>query len=86
MPDEREPALAGQLPDGRFDAFILSADSRDGAIAISCAVTSGTHKGDVVDLVSTHVDPQQFGTRDPLDLVGLPCTLVVHGDEIRIEP
>ena len=79
MSDERESALDGQLPDGRYDAFILSAESRDDAIAISCAITTGTHRGDVVDLVST-----QFATRDPLDLVGLPCTLVVRGDEIRI--
>ena len=86
MSDERESALGGQLPDGgledgRYDAFILSAETRDGgAVAMSCAITTGTHRGDVVDLVST-----QFTTRDPLDLIGLPCTLVVRGDEIRIE-
>ncbi len=86
MPDERESALDGQLPDGgledgRYDAFILSAETRDDdALAISCAITAGTHRGDVVDLIST-----QFKTRDPLDLIGLPCTLVVRGKEIRIE-
>ena len=91
MSDERDSALGGQLPDaglgdarlgdGRYDAFILSADSRGAAVAISCTITSGTHRGDVVDLIS-----DQFATRDPLDLIGLPCTLVVRGDEIRIEP
>ena len=80
MSDERDSALDGHLPDGRYDAFILSAESRDDLIAISCAITSGPHRGDVVDLVSP-----RFTTRDPLDLVGLPCTLVVRGDEIRIE-
>jgi hypothetical protein len=79
MPDERESALDGQLPDGRYDAFILSAESRGDAIALSCAITTGPHRGDVVDLVST-----QFTTRDPMTLIGLPCTLVVRGDEVRI--
>jgi hypothetical protein len=76
MPDERDNALA----DGRYDAFILSADTRDDGVAISCTITAGEHRGDVVDLVST-----RFATRDPFDLVGLPCTLVVAGNEIRIE-
>jgi hypothetical protein len=76
MPDERDIALA----DGRYDAFILSADTRDDGVAISCTITAGTHRGDVVDLVSS-----KYATRDPFDLVGLPCTLVVAGDEIRIE-
>ncbi len=79
MSDERESALDGQLPDGRYDAFILSAESRGDAVAITCAITTGPHRGDVVDLVST-----QFATRDPIALMGLPCTLVVRGDEIRI--
>jgi hypothetical protein len=80
MSDERESALDGQLPDGHYDAVILSAETRNDAVAISCAITSGTHRGDVVDLIST-----QFTTRDPMDLIGLPCTLVVRADEIRIE-
>ena len=81
MSDERESALDGQLPDGRYDAFILSAESRADAVAVSCAITTGPHRGDVVDLVST-----QFATRDPIALIGLPCTLVVRGEEIRIDP
>jgi hypothetical protein len=76
MSDERNRALE----DGRYDAFILSADTRDDGVAISCTITIGPHRGDVVDLVST-----AFATRDPFDLVGLPCTLVVAGDEFRIE-
>jgi hypothetical protein len=80
MPDERESALDGQLPDGRYDAFILSAESRADAVALSCTITTGPHRGDVIDIVST-----QFATRDPIALMGLPCTLVVRGDEIRIE-
>jgi hypothetical protein len=88
VPEEREPALDGQrdseldgqLVDGRYDAFILSAEQRAKGLALTCTITTGSHRGDVVDLVST-----QFETRDPFDLVGLPCTLVIAGDEIRIE-
>jgi hypothetical protein len=84
MPDERDNALDGArehpLHDGRYDAFILSADARANGVALSCAITTGPHRGDVVDLVST-----QFATRDPFDLVGMPCTLVVAADTIRIE-
>ncbi len=80
MPDERDDALEGPLTDGRYDAFILSAETRENGVALSCTITSGTHRGDVVDIVST-----QFATRDPFDLVGMPCTLVVAGDTIRIE-
>jgi hypothetical protein len=80
MPDERDPALDRQLEDGHYDAFILSAETRDDGLALACTITTGSRRGDVVDLVST-----QFRTRDPFDLVGLPCTLVVDGDEIRVE-
>ena len=92
MPDERDDALDERhegarepprehpLRDGRYDAFILSADASAGGIALSCAITTGPQRGDVVDLVST-----QFATRDPFDLVGMPCTLVVTADTIRIE-
>jgi len=80
MSEERASALDGRLPNGRYDAFILAAETRERGVALSCTITTGTHRGDVVDLVST-----QFATRDPFDLVGLPCTLVVDGDAIRIE-
>jgi hypothetical protein len=80
MPDERDDALEGPLTDGRYDAFILSAETRERGVALSCTITSGAHRGDVIDIVS-----MQFATRDPLDLLGLPCTLVVAGDTIRIE-
>jgi hypothetical protein len=76
MSDECDDALE----DGRYDAFILSADTRDDGVAISCTITAGSHRGDVVDLVS-----KRFATRDPFELVGVPCTLVVSGNEIRIE-
>lgn len=96
MPDERDDALETRddaardtshdasdapLRDGRYDAFILSAEARANGVALSCAITAGPQRGEVVDIVAA-----QFATRDPMDLVGMPCTLVVHADEIRIEP
>jgi hypothetical protein len=84
MPEARDDALVGPvegpLTDGRYDAFILSAETCEHGVALSCTITSGAHRGDVIDIVAA-----QFATRDPLDLIGLPCTLVVAGDTIRIE-
>jgi hypothetical protein len=78
--DERDDALDPALPDGRYDAFILSAETRETGLALSCTITAGPFRGDVVDIVS-----EQFATRDPFDLMGLPCTLVVTRDGIRLE-
>jgi hypothetical protein len=80
MPDERDDALEPALADGRYDAFILSAEPRDRGVALSCAITTGPHRGDVVDIVSSTIS-----ARDPFALVGLPCTLVVAGAVIRVE-
>jgi hypothetical protein len=85
MSDERESALDGQLANGRYDAFILTAERHDKGVALACTITTGPHRGDVVNLVSAQFAPRQFATRDPFDLVGLPCTLVVDGNAIRIE-
>jgi hypothetical protein len=73
--------MSDHLDDGRYDAFIVWAESRADGVAIECTITTGAHRGDVVDLVSP-----SFAGRDPLDIVGLPCTLVVEGDAIRVEP
>jgi hypothetical protein len=70
-----------QLEDGRYDAFIVWAEPRDDGLAIECTITTGAHRGDVVSLVSP-----SFAGRDPFDIVGVPCTLVVAGDQIRVEP
>jgi len=70
-----------RLEDGRYDAFIIWADARDDErVEIQLAITAGRYKGDVVEIVA-----EKFVTRDPLDLAGLPCTLVVDGEAIRIE-
>ncbi len=63
------------LDDGQYDAFIVWAEARDdGRIAFDLTLTTGSNKGDVLTVLAR-------STRDPIALVGLPCTLVVeHGD------
>jgi len=67
------------LEDGTYDAFIVWAELRDDALALECTITAGSHRGDVINIVTS-----SFAARDPLSCVGLPCTLHVHGDEIRV--
>ena len=67
------------LPDGVYDAFIISAETRDNGVALECTITTGEHRGDVVNIVTS-----SFATRDPFSLVGLPCTLHVRGEAIRV--
>jgi hypothetical protein len=74
------------LDDGRYDAFIVWADAQlddehREQLAFELAITSGVHKGEVVELRASNMQ-----TRDPIDLVGLPCTLVVDNGVPRIEP
>jgi hypothetical protein len=42
-------------------------------------ITTGTQRGDVVNIVTS-----AFATRDALSLVGLPCTLHVHAGVVRV--
>jgi len=72
-------AAMNTLRDGSYDAFILDAEQRGDATVLECTITSGDSKGDVVSVVTS-----SFVTRDPLLLVGLPCTLIVRGNEIRV--
>jgi hypothetical protein len=66
------------LNDGTYDAFII--DARDDeeilrAMHFEVAITTGTHKGEVV-----HVRAQNV-TRDAIALIGMPATLrVEHGE------
>ena len=70
------------LDDGRYDAFVVWAEARDdGTIAVQLTITTGAHKGDVVELTATHLH-----VRDPFDLVAMPCTLVVRRGVPRVEP
>ena len=61
-----------QLDDGRYDAFVVWAEARDdGQIAFDLTITTGAHKGEVLTVLAR-------STRDPIALVGLPCTLFVE--------
>ncbi len=67
------------LDDGTYDAFIIWAEQRDDGVALDLTITTGARRGDVINIVTS-----TFATRDALDLVGLPCTLTVSGEEIRV--
>lgn len=67
------------LDDGSYDAFILWAEPRDNGVALQLTITTGPHRGDVINIVTS-----TFAARDAFDCVGLPCTLVVRGDAIHM--
>jgi hypothetical protein len=73
--------LMTTLRDGTYDAIIISAEQRDDGTALECAITSGEQRGDLVSIVTS-----SFVARDPLSLLGMPCTLIVANNEIRIAP
>jgi hypothetical protein len=68
------------------------------ATSIACTLTivSGAHKGVVVDVVTSNIaaiaglsNPSSTSNRaafDPVELLGLPCTLVVENGVPRLEP
>lgn len=73
------------LADGTYDAIVVDVEAGDdGAVAIDLAITAGDHRGDVVRVV----DRARSGGGEPLDLLGLPATLAVHGGEpsVTFEP
>ncbi len=68
-----------RLNDGAYDAFIIWAEQRDDGVALECTITSGEHRGDLINIVTS-----SFVARDPFSLIGLACTLIVHDNEIRV--
>ena len=46
-----------------YDAFIIDAEQRDDGVALEFTITSGAHRGDVVNIVTS-----SFATRDALSL------------------
>jgi hypothetical protein len=66
--------------DGTYDAFVVWAETReDGTVALDLTITTGARKGEVLSVRASGVP------RDPIDLVGLPCTLVVKDGQPRVE-
>lgn len=66
--------------DGTYDAFVVWAETRDdGTVALDLTITTGARKGEVLSVRASSMP------RDPVDLVGLPCTLVVENSQPRVE-
>jgi hypothetical protein len=67
------------LDDGAYDAFVVWAERRDdGRVTFDLTITTGVYKGETLGVSGP-------ATRDPIDLVGLPCTLVVEDGQPRVE-
>ena len=67
------------LPDGSYEALVVDAHvDDDGIVRVEVTITTGDHKGAVVDLVG------RFPGRDELDLLAAPATLIVSGGEPRL--
>jgi hypothetical protein len=76
----RDADVVQALEDGVYDAFVVWAEARDdGHVALDITITTGAHKGDVVDVV------MRAQSRDVMSFVGLPCTLVVRDGVPRVE-
>jgi hypothetical protein len=70
------------LAHGTYEGVVVGVDELpDDAVALEVAVTSGEHKGAVVRIRGPRA------RRDPLDMLGLPATLdvVAEGIRVRIE-
>lgn len=70
------------LADGTYDTLVIDAEHRaDGRTACELALLAGEHKGEVVTVVADL-------SGDPLDLLGVPATLVVADGEpqVTLEP
>lgn len=60
------------MPDGTYDVFIVDAESIDATtMRVELAMVNGDDKGDVFAMRGPHL------ANDPIDLLGLPGTLVV---------
>jgi hypothetical protein len=70
------------LADGAYDALVVDAEDRGGAVAVELTIVAGPARGEVVTLVSTG------WSGDPIDLLGVPATLTVREGEpsVRFEP
>jgi hypothetical protein len=73
-----------QLADGTYDALVVDASTGDdGSIGVEITIVAGPAKGEVVALRTS-----DLGGTDPLDLLGVPATLMVRdgAPSLRLEP
>ncbi len=77
------PTVAGMLPDGTYDVFVVdaAADGEGGALRLDLTILAGEHKG---ELVSTRAEGLGVGE---VDALGMPGTLTVRGGDpsLRLE-
>ena len=61
------------LEDGTYDAIVVDADggADAGSVVLELAIAAGPRKGELVPITATGL------TRDPLDLLAVPATIVV---------
>ena len=70
----------GAMPDGRYDVFIVEAETIDETtMRVEIAIVNGDARGDVIAVRGPHL------ARDPIDLLGLPGTLIVRDGVPRLE-
>ena len=75
------------LEDGTYDALVIDAETvegegSDGVVRLDLTIIAGPYKGEVVAIRG------RFGASDPVDLLGLPATIVVTSGEpsVTLEP
>jgi hypothetical protein len=70
----------GVLDDGTYDVVVVDAEAADGGcVALELTVLAGPHKGELVRVTAVGI------TRDPLDLLAVPATLVVANGQPRVQ-
>ena len=74
MPDLQGFSSVDTLPDGTYDAIVVdAADGEDGSVSLELAISSGSQKGNTIDVRAVRLG------REALDTLGLPVTLTVDG-------
>ena len=69
-----------EMADGTYDVFIVDAETIDETtMRVEIAMVSGDDKGDVIAMLGPHL------ARDPIELLGLPGTLIVRDGVPRLE-
>ena len=67
------------LDDGTYEAIVLDARTDDdGIVHVEVALTSGAHKGEVLQLAG------RFAGKSELDLLAAPATLVIAEGQPRL--
>jgi hypothetical protein len=67
------------LEPGTYEGLVVDADEHpDGGVALEIAITSGEHKGDTVHIRGPRA------RREPLEILGLPVTIEVTSEGIRM--